>query len=106
MQKISFARNIGKKIWQIGTSIGAVCAHMRVVVHIATEARSARPVLSESRTVIERPLLWRQTDVRQRRAYFNQDSFPDQLDGFELRTQRLEFCRAQRLQQMIGRTKR
>jgi hypothetical protein len=34
----------------------------------------------------------RQVDVRQRAACFNQDSFPDQFDGFEMRQQRVEFC--------------
>ncbi len=40
--------------------------------------------------------------MRQRRAGFNKDSFPDQLAELEMRTQRIEFRRRQSLQQMIG----
>jgi hypothetical protein len=40
--------------------------------------------------------------MRQRAACFNQDSFPYQLDDFEVWTQRLEIGRGQGLQQMIG----
>jgi len=40
--------------------------------------------------------------MRQPGAGFNQDSFPVELYKFEMRTQRLEFCRGQGLQQMIG----
>jgi hypothetical protein len=36
-----------------------------------------------------------------RRTGFNQDSFPDQLDQFEMLKQDLE-CRGQGLQQMTG----
>ena len=40
--------------------------------------------------------------MRQRAAGFNQDSFPDQLDGLEMRTKRLELCCRQGTRQMIG----
>jgi hypothetical protein len=39
--------------------------------------------------------------MRQRRAGLNQDTLPDQLDEFEMWTQRLEFRRRHGLQQMI-----
>lgn len=37
----------------------------------------------------------------QRRAGFDKDSFPDQIDAFEIRTQRLEIHRGHGLQQLI-----
>jgi hypothetical protein len=33
--------------------------------------------------------------MRQRRTGFEQDSFPDQFDDFEMRTERVEFRRGQ-----------
>ena len=104
------------KIRSVEDGGGARQHHDRVVSDISLSSAAAapntlsRPIVATSTDMSFRKAnhhrdgaAVRQIDMRQRRAGFNQDSFPDQFDEFEMRAQRLEFCRRQGLQQLIGR---